>query len=194
MLREEDGALHGRVDVEDDGGYSQYFNIDEEKEETTHAQDPKKKQYINLVVSGLDRNAEELFRPEGDEVIEATLRVFGERCGLPWLMDEEGCNSENENTPFKFDTLEEAELVAKKANDYSDLWLCSHLEGVDAFLAKHIHEFVAWRPDPVLFLEPGDLLLSVFWRDEMHESTIGTWLIARKAAAAGKQQADANNV
>lgn len=49
--------------------------------------------------------------------------------------------------PFKFDTLEEAELIAKKANDHSDSWLCNHL-GVDAFVAQNIHDFVAWKPDP----------------------------------------------
>ena len=82
--------------------------------------------------------------------------------------------------PLEFDTLEEAELIAKKAKDHSDSWLCNHL-GMDAYVAKHILEFVAWRPDPVLFLEPGDLLLKVEWSNDYHEEA-GSWLVARKAS------------
>ena len=82
--------------------------------------------------------------------------------------------------PFKFDTLDEAEFIAKKANDHSDSWLCNHL-GMNDYVAKHIHEFVAWRPDPVFFLEPGDLVLTVEWSTDFREAA-GSLLVARKAS------------
>ena len=71
---------------------------------------------------------------------------------------------------IQVDTLEEAEFIANKANDHIDSWLCNHL-GMDAYVAKHIHEFVAWRPDPVFFLEPGDLILHVEWSEDFREGS-----------------------
>jgi hypothetical protein len=174
VLREEDGLLRGRVDIDEDippgeaSHYNANFNFDEQKEDN------------RFVLSGFDPHVEFCVRLiSGAEEIAATLDVIEERCGLPWLLSEED-SCKHDCTPFKFDTLEEAELVAKKATDHSDSWLCNHL-GVDAFVAKNIHEFVAWKPDPVLFLEPGDLFLDVVWSVD-HGEAAGSWLIARKTS------------
>mmetsp|Transcript_28528 Transcript_28528/g.51674 ORF Transcript_28528/g.51674 Transcript_28528/m.51674 type:complete len:461 (+) Transcript_28528:123-1505(+) len=183
VLKEQDGLLHGRVDIDEDipVGAAFHFNADFDFDEmpTKNAQHSERIWGTEFVVTGLDANVELEFRPQGDEVITATLKVLDKRFGLPWLMDENYSNLD-ECVPFKFDTLEEAEFIAKKANDHSDSWLCNHL-GMDAYVAKHIHEFVAWRPDPVLFLEPGDLILHVKWCKDFREGA-GSLLVARKAS------------
>jgi hypothetical protein len=173
----------GRVDIDEDipVGAAFHFNADFDFDEmpTKNAQHSERIWSTEFVVTGLDANVELEFRPQGDEIITATLKVLDKRFGLPWLMDENYSNLD-ECVPFKFDTLEEAEFIAKKANDHSDSWLCNHL-GMDAYVAKHIHEFVAWRPDPVLFLEPGDLILHVKWCKDFREGA-GSLLVARKAS------------
>jgi hypothetical protein len=183
VLKEQDGLLHGRVDIDEDipvgAGvhFNANFNFDEMP--TKNAQHSERIWSTEFVVTGLDANVELEFRPEGDEVIRATLKVLDKCFGLPWVMDENYSNLD-ECVPFKFDTLEEAEFIAKKANDHIDSWLCNHL-GMSAYVAKHIHEFVAWRPDPVFFLEPGDLILHVEWSEDFHEGA-GSLLVARKAS------------
>jgi hypothetical protein len=182
VLKEQDGLLHGRVDIDEDipvgAGYHFNANFNFDEMPTKNAQHSEKIWSTEFVVTGLDANVELEFRPEGDEVIPATLKVLDKRIGLPWLMDENYYNLD-ECVPFKFDTLEEAEFIAKKANDHIDSWLCNHL-GMSAYVAKHIHEFVAWRPDPVFFLEPGDLILHVEWSEDFREGA-ASLLVARKA-------------
>ena len=50
--------------------------------------DSKRIGSTEFVVTGLDSHVEDGFRPQGDEVIPATLKVLDKRFGLPWLMDE----------------------------------------------------------------------------------------------------------
>ena len=61
-------------------------------------------------------------------------------------------------------------------------WLCRHL-GLPAQLAKHIHDFVVWKPCPVLCFHPGDLVLSVTYFDTAgEEGECGQYYVARKVS------------
>jgi hypothetical protein len=73
----------------------------------------------------------------------------------------------------RFGSLEDAEVTAAADKAYS--WICSHLS-VDALLAKHIHEYVALPPKPVLFYLWIDVTLNLDYRDQNCQG----YLIARK--------------
>ena len=57
-------------------------------------------------------------------------------------------------------------------------WLCQH-KGVTPEIAKHIHDFVSWKPCPVFFFEPGDVLLQMHWSDSEDGGDLYSKFVAR---------------
>jgi hypothetical protein len=121
----------------------------------------------------------------------ASLKVLKDRVALPWLPkeiyedDDHGSDREDwldDDAPVKFDSLEEAdELMKVYENGHGDGdWLCRH-KGLSPDLARHIHDYVSWKPRPVLFLEAGDLVLNVEWHESTADGGVWSTFVARKA-------------
>lgn len=112
-------------------------------------------------------------KPFKVRIVEITSRT-----ALPWRCREYWCNDHQEELNVSFETLQEAEDIMERFNDFSKSWICNHLE-LDDSIARRIHEFVAWRPVPSFFVEPKDLLIATVWRDSMHFHS-ESYFIARR--------------
>ncbi|CAB9516975.1 expressed unknown protein [Seminavis robusta] len=116
------------------------------------------------------------------EVVTSKLWVISKRLALPWIPTVKGSKelSFDYDKQVKFDSLEEAEKLHRwHQNRYSNSWIVNHLPPLTPDIAQHILEYVTvWSPPPVLFFEPGDLLLRTRW-DET------TDLILRKVGPHG---------
>lgn len=93
--------------------------------------------------------------------------------------EEEACSSEN---MVMFETLEEAKNLMKKHEERQSCknsWLVRH-KGLPAPVAQLVRQFVCNVPKPVLFLEPGDLVLTVNWSGSFHPPHCYTDTVLRK--------------
>eukprot|EP00547_Thalassionema_nitzschioides_P016774 CAMPEP_0194234900 /NCGR_PEP_ID=MMETSP0158-20130606/2514_1 /TAXON_ID=33649 /ORGANISM="Thalassionema nitzschioides, Strain L26-B" /LENGTH=322 /DNA_ID=CAMNT_0038968211 /DNA_START=54 /DNA_END=1019 /DNA_ORIENTATION=+ len=112
------------------------------------------------------------------------ISIIDERFGCPWIPTEtaEDDDFDPRRIPTHFNTIEEAEDQFNKYQtgpSFVDDWVQSHLN-LPSDIAKQIHEYVTWRPNPVLFLEPGDLLLWTGWPHSHEHKWSGSYLVARK--------------
>lgn len=121
----------------------------------------------------------------------AYLYEVESRIALPWReneMDsddeeEDSDDEEEEEVHIEFDNLEEAARLMQfyeNGNGSGD-WLCRH-KGLTPEIAKRIHDFVVWKPCPVFYFEPGDVLLHVvhFTHDQSTDPCTIQCYIARK--------------
>jgi len=112
-----------------------------------------------------------------------SIRRIENRIAMPWMKFESGkkynrrCFSieeeeekKNKDHPIQFGSIEEAEKLNRDhQNRYERSWLVSK-KGLPLEISTLIHDFHAYRPNPVFFIEPGDLILGVIWDDDWAES------------------------
>ena len=134
----------------------------------------------------IDFELQGMFQPYG-EPAETYVKVLKERTALPWIPNKYTAYArewtkhglEKYIVP-QFNTIQEAEqLMEQYENGYGSAdWLCVH-KGVTLEIAKHIHDYHAstWKPCPVFFLEPGDLVIHVVWSSS---GGYGSYIVARK--------------
>ncbi|CAB9512672.1 expressed unknown protein [Seminavis robusta] len=97
---------------------------------------------------------------EGRPVI-SVLTQLKRRVACPWRKYEISEHNTQEDEMVKFETLEEAEaLIEKYKRGNPKHWLVNRTPLVPE-VVQEVTQFL--KPKPVLFLEPGDLVLSTDW-------------------------------
>lgn len=119
-----------------------------------------------------------------EEHSEGRILVVKNRVAMPWLpwemIEREECDDDNEGTaadrrteqrrildahhPRHYTTAKEAETYMCEYNKrrHDKNWMCQHLN-FPPLVAKMVHDFTAssHKPEPVFFIEPGDLILHI---------------------------------
>ena len=84
-----------------------------------------------------------------------------------------------------FQLWKKAEALAKKCNadvGNESHWLARHTTLVPEVIST-VQQFAMGDPQPVLFLEPGDLILYNEWVAEMHDSAVSCCVLRRRQEA-----------
>lgn len=118
-----------------------------------------------------------------DEFCGASLSIIGKRTPLaladtdflPSATGKRVISIKSKGGVSKPESIEEAESMLKRYRDGSNSWMCQHLPGIKAKIAARVREFIT--PPPILFLEPGDLLVEI---EESKECEWRKYFILRK--------------
>ena len=108
------------------------------------------------------------------------IMVVKDRIAMPWTpleiierFDEDGNRTSwrellDEYLPRAFTTLEEADkLVQDYETGFVEKdWMRQHLH-LSSKVAKTVRDFARFKPCPVLFVHPGDLILHINWGNEL---------------------------
>jgi len=111
------------------------------------------------------------------------LQCIEQRAALPWMKYEDADQNEEKEDKAQFETLEEAEALAKEHETepvYSSSWMVKQKKLESPDLVKRIHGFVSQKPKPVFFLEPGDLVLTTAWSDDFRESADSVCVLRKR--------------
>ncbi|CAB9518188.1 expressed unknown protein [Seminavis robusta] len=101
----------------------------------------------------------------GYELSKSFLFRIHRRVACPWMKYEFSEHNREEGDSVKFETLEEAEaLMENYEKGDPKHWLARHTCLVPEVIPP-IRQFLIQQRKPVLFLEPGDLVLNTTWGD-----------------------------
>lgn len=183
VLAENDGALSGRVEFHPDMRREIFhFQYDFTLDPVAELNRGTDWWAAHFLVNMTDEEAKDIVQVLGndDEPLSGSLRCVEKRTAMPWMKHEEAEENDPEER-VSFQTLEEAERLDKeheRGPDCSSSWLIGHKHFSES-LAKHVHDYLWYKPKPVFFVEPGDLILNVEWSDD-HREPAESNLILRK--------------
>ena len=185
-----DGGLEGRVEIDKSIATipNPYHDIENFIHNLTLTEGEERKDFnVDFSVIVEDEDFMEYIRfhaeKDGSELPYANISTITEHVSLPSLLkerEEDQWPENDEDELQEFNSEEEIDYLMQlyeEGNGSSD-WLCRH-KGLPAPIAKHIHDFVVWKPCPVLWFRPGDLLLDV---THFHDPLSGQYFVARKVS------------
>lgn len=113
------------------------------------------------------------------------IRQLKERVACRWIPDESVLSQDAASDAGlvpRFNVAEEAdEYLATLEPDFSSSWLRRHFR-LETGIVSLIHEYSrAWKPEPpVLFFEPGDLVVDAKWMQDARETTASVFVVRRR--------------
>lgn len=131
----------------------------------------------------IDPKARDVVHISEEEDAGAYLRCVTQRAALAWIKHEHPYYSNGDGERVTFETLEEAEAIAREHEqgpDTSHSWLIRH-KNLNKDLTKRIQGYCRHNHKPVFFVEPGDLILYVMWGEDHRQAAFTNCILRRQS-------------